>query len=62
MKHYKVLLSKKEYVLLVIEADNEKDAISKAYNNEFVEAIHDPDSLPDSDYKIEKIVEKNNNN
>ena len=62
MKNYKILLSKKEYVLLIIKADTEKEAISKAYNNEFVEAIHNPESLPDSDYKIEKIVEKNNNN
>ena len=58
MKRYKVLLSKKEYALLIIEAESEKEAISKANNDDFVEVIHDADKLPDSNYVIEKVIEE----
>ncbi|MCP6727389.1 MAG: hypothetical protein KJI69_05270 [Patescibacteria group bacterium] len=56
MKQYKVLLSKKEYALLIVNANSEKEAISKAYNDEFERVIHDPEKLPDSNYIIEKVV------
>lgn len=58
IKRYKVLITKKEYVLLIIEAKNEKEAISKAHNDDFVEVIDDPEKMPDSKFVIEKVTEE----
>lgn len=61
MKHYKVLLSKKEYALFIIEANSKKEAISKAHNDDYIEVIHDPEKLPNSNYIIEKVIEDTSN-
>ena len=58
MKRYKILISKKEYVLLIVEANSKKEAISKARNDDFVESSYDPEKIPKSDFVIEKVDEE----
>lgn len=57
-KLYKVLVSKKEYALLTIEAESLVEAINKAHNDDFIEVVYDEEKMPDSKYVIEEITEE----
>ena len=58
MKRYIILLSIKEYVLVIVEAENKKEAIDKAFKDDYVQTIPDPEKISKSKHIVERIVEE----
>lgn len=58
MKRYRILLSIKDYALLVVEAENKKEAIDKAFKDDYVLSIPDPEKLSKSNHIVERIIEE----
>lgn len=52
---YKILLVKKHYADLLVEANSKEEAIRKALEGDYIKATEDEYLLPSSDYKVEDI-------
>ena len=55
MAKFKVLLSKKHFVELTVEASDIDEARKKAFNDEYESALEDEEILPSTDYIVEDI-------
>ena len=56
MSKFKVLLSRKQYVELIVKAKDKKHAIKKAYNDEYEKVIDDEYLFPSSKYIVEDVI------
>lgn len=54
MARYSVVLAKKHFVRMVIEANSEEEAKNKAIEGDYIEVLEDAFFLPDSDYEVKE--------